>query len=400
MAERTAVVQKVQIGVESTPGTAVPANRQLFATGFETDPQVTDQAYRPQGSKYETIIVDQKEWSQVALSGYPAYGDMIYLLESLMSTDTSHNQLTDGGTSTGAYKWIFDSLNSVEDTPKTLTLEQGSPFRAHKMANGVVTDLGIKFNRDTVDLSGNMIATRLTDAITLTASPTAVELVPCLAASFDVFVDPTFGALGTTKLGRLWDGHFQVGNRFGPFWPIDSSLTSFGGVVELVPTLGFTAMVEANAAGMSYLDTLRAGTTVFCRIRSLSPTNAYAATTFTATTNSTTALTSVSPVLTAADVGKAVTGPGTQAGTTLSAQAGATGTLSLATTTTQVGGTFTLGTSIPYSLTIDMAMKVRTIGKFSDTQGIYAIEFPFGGVFDSGWGKAFHIEVVNKTSTL
>jgi hypothetical protein len=97
-------------------------------------------------------------------------------------------------------------------------------------------------------------------------------------------------------------------------------------------------IVEADAAGMGFLSTYRAGSTVFLRLRNVGP-----------------------PIYSA----------GSYAATPLT-----------------------------YQMTIDMAMKVNNIGRFSDQEGVYAVEFPWTGVYDSGWNKAVHIEVQNKTAAL
>lgn len=401
MPERTTVAQKVQIGVETTPGTAVPANKLLPGLSIVGEPQSVMQKFRPQGFKYQTIVVQQKEWMQAALSGYPTFDEIVYVLSGVISRSVpAPTQQTDGtgGQVTGAYKWVFDSATDTEDNPNTFTVETGSSVRAYKFANSLVKTFGFKFNRDAVDVSGQMIGQLMTDGVTLTGSPTSLPLVPMLATGFDFFIDPTSGALGTTKLGRFFEGEFQLNDRYGPFWTVDSSQASYAGVVEIAPTATMSVMVEADATGMSYLNTLRAGTTVFARIRCLGP-NVYTASTKTVTTNSTTALSGVTPVFTAADVGKKVVGTGIPAGATLTAQAGATGTLSAAATASATI-TATIGTSIPYSFTVDMAMKVGDALKYEDHDGIYAARFPFDIVNDATWGHPFHAEVVNGTAAL
>lgn len=337
MTERASVVQKTQIGVETVPGTAVAASKQLLGTSIETSPQVTSQDFRPQGSKYKSIVAEQKEWIQAPIRGYPSFGDIVYLLSSVVSAGTV-TQFMDTATPTGCYKWVFDSLNSVEDTPKTFTVEQGSSVRAHRWSYGIVQELGLKFNRSSVDLSGNFLGQRITDGVTLTGSPVAVELQPMLASQFDLFIDPTSAGLGTTKLARLFDGDWKLGGRYGPIWPVDSAQQSFAAHVETEPDLTFTMVVEADAAGMGYLSTLRQGSTVFARIRNIGPT-IYSAGVYAAT-------------------------------------------------------------PLTYQYTCDTALKVSNIGNFSDEEGVYAVQFEFAGVNDATWGKAFHIEVQNKISAL
>lgn len=411
MTERTYVVQKTQLGVETTPGTIVAATKRMQTVSVDTEPQVTVQDFRPLGSKYMALAVEQREWVQAPLKGYPSYGDLVYLLSSVINTPVI-TQISDGSFPTAAYKWAFDSSNVTEDAPKTFTVEQGSSVRAHRYGYGIIRELALKFSRQTVDLTGVMLAQRLQDNVALSGGVVDIPLVPLSAAGFDVFIDTTFGALGTTKLGRLFDGNFVLNNRYGPLWVVDSSQASWAAHVELPPTCTFTMIVEADANGMSYLQTLRNGQTVFARVRNLSQVTvgaltggpvAAAARVDPAGSVAGGALnTLVDAALVATDVGRAVTGPANiAANTTLTAVTpGTSGTLSTPATGAFAAQAVTIGTSIPYSSTLDLALKVNHIGKFSDQEGVYALEFGFVDVADSGWGKSLHWEVVNTLTTL
>lgn len=53
-----------------------------------------------------------------------------------------------------------------------------------------------------------------------------------------------------------------------------------------------------------------------------------------------------------------------------------------------------------HKVTIDMAGQIRDVGKFEDSDGVYAIEWTFGGVHDTTWAKAMHVEIVTTTVSL
>lgn len=53
-----------------------------------------------------------------------------------------------------------------------------------------------------------------------------------------------------------------------------------------------------------------------------------------------------------------------------------------------------------YRLDLDMALKAKAVGEFSDADGVYAIEYTFDVVYDSGWGKAMQVVLVNSQATL
>lgn len=327
MPERSSLTQGVQIGVETTPGTGVAANKFLNSIGIEPGVQVDMQKFRPLGQKFPSVEIPGKEWVEADLTGVGSYSELIYLFASCMVSAAGVQQAA-----TTAYKWTFSPAAKSEDTVKTFTVEQGGAVRAHKFSYGLCTEVELDMSRDGIDVSGAMIGQRLQDNIALTGAPTAIEEKPILPTDLDVWVDPTFGALGTTKQTRVLNANFHLGDRFNPVWVLNSANNSFVAHVESEPSAQITLMMEADTQGMANLATMRTGTTQFVRVKATSPDLA--------------------------------------------------------------------GTAIPYSLTIDGACKVADVAKFSDEDGVYAIEWTFDLVFDSGWTKAFNVDAINKQITL
>ena len=328
MPERSALTQGVQIGVEVTPGTSVAANKKLNSIGIGPAISVDMQRFRSQGNKFATIITPGKEWVEADLEGVGTYSELQYILASLIKDPGSPTQ--QGATT--AYKWTFSPATSAEDTVKTFTVEQGGAVRAHKFSYGLVTELEIDMSRDGVELSGSMLGQRLSDGIALTGSPTSITEKPILPTDIDIYLDPTSGALGTTKLTRVLGCTISLGDRFNPVWVLNSANNSFVAHVESEPSAQITLMLEADTQGMANLPIMRAGTTQFLRAKA-----------------------------TSADLA---------------------------------------GTGFPYSLTWDAAVKVSEVGEFSDEDGVYAVEWTFDQVHDSGWGKAFSVDLVNAQTAL
>jgi hypothetical protein len=260
--ERTAISTATQIGVESTPGTPVAANKLLNSLSVEAGVQVDMLEFRPVGQKYESMIVPGKEWTEASLTGVGSYTELVYLLNGVLCAAVG---VQNGATT--AYDWTFNPASRTADTVKTFTVEQGDAVRAHSFAYGLITELGMSFSRDGVEIDGTMIGQRLADSITLTATPTAVEEKPILPTHLDVFLDPTSAALGTTKLTRVLSADLTIGDRFNPVWVLNSALPSFASHVETAPNVELELLVEADAQGMALLTTLRAGGTHFIRVK-------------------------------------------------------------------------------------------------------------------------------------
>lgn len=86
--ERATLYEGVQFGVETTAGTAVPANKRLLGLSLELENMVDKKPYRPQGNKFFTTSQEGKEWTQGKLTGIQCYNDQLYLLSGWLGTTT------------------------------------------------------------------------------------------------------------------------------------------------------------------------------------------------------------------------------------------------------------------------------------------------------------------------
>ena len=262
MADRDTITQVVQIGVESTAGGTVAANRKLQALTIQPAIQVTASRYRSTGTKYPSAVVQGKEWVQAALAGHAAYNDLLYAFASMFGTVAATQQGT-----LVAYKYSWTPNQSSPDTPQTFTVEQGSSVRAHSFGYGLVTDLTLNSDRENVTVDGTMIGQRLNDGVTLTGAPTAIADKPVRPSKIDVYLDTTSWGLGSTQLTRAFTYRWGLTGKFGPIWPLDSSKTSFAAHAELEPTCEIVMRAEADATGMGLLTNLRAGTKNWIRFK-------------------------------------------------------------------------------------------------------------------------------------
>lgn len=267
MAERTTITQATQIGIESVAGTGVAASKKLLAVSIAPSIKAETTPFRPQGAKYPTTSSLGKEWAEAAIEGIGCYNHLTYLLSSLINKPTPAQQ---GATT--AYLWTFTPNQSAEDTIATLTVESGSSVRAGKFVNGIVNDMTLTFTRDEVAIGGTMMGAAYEDNQTLTGSPTDVAVQQILPTAVDVFIDPSSAALGTTKMTRVVSAEFAISGRFGQFWALNSAVSGPSAYVEATPTATLKLLMEADAAGMALLTSLRAGTKQFVRIQAEGPT--------------------------------------------------------------------------------------------------------------------------------
>jgi hypothetical protein len=327
MTERASVTQGVQLGVEATPGDGAAA--ELVVNSFTVEPgiKVDMQKFRPTGQKVDSIIVPGKEWVQCKLTGLGSYTEMQYLLAGVLGSATAATPAFTPDADGAAELWKF-KLNAREpDEVQTYSFEQGDSDRAHKFAYGLLQELDLTFSRDSVEVGGQLVAQQLQDDVTLTANPTTVPEVPILAKEVDVYLDATHAGLGSTKLQRAFKATFKLGSKVNPVWTLNSAEDSFASHVETAPAVTLALLMEANDEGMAQLPTMRAGDTVFVRVKATSPVDAA--------------------------VGK------------------------------------------PYQFTLDLSGKIADVSEFSDEDGVYAIEWTLGAVYDAASGLALEATLRN-----
>lgn len=175
MATRASVNQQAQIGPEATAGTVVPATRLLAATDIQIGVKSENKTHRTQGHKHTAVVTQGKEYVEAKSSGEADYDELIYPFVSLCGIGS--NPTVPGGALT-AKQWQFSPVLTGNATPKTFTVEKGDATTAEKFGYGLWTGVDLKFTRDSVDFSGDMIGQLISTGATLTPSLTEVALIP------------------------------------------------------------------------------------------------------------------------------------------------------------------------------------------------------------------------------
>lgn len=267
MAERATINQIAQIGVEATPGTPVAATKRLQGVGISPSFAITIDMFGPMGNKFDTVAVEGDESSTAAINGKPTYNELPYLLASIMGKNTPV-------TATGATTWTFGMQPMAPDNVQTYTVEHG-PIGGvgERMPYALVNALTLTQNgRRAFDLSGTMIGQALATGFTMTgAGVTAPAMVPIVPKNFDVFMDPTFAALGTTKLLKHVSSALTIDSRFAPAWYTNSAVASFSSHVETKPRITFTTMLNADPVAMGLIPVMRIGDRRYLRWTAAGP---------------------------------------------------------------------------------------------------------------------------------
>lgn len=265
MAENASIFQTVQIGVEVTPGTNVAADKKLTGLSIMPSIQANVNKFRPMGYKFATIQALGKEWVAANIEGPLTYTEIVYLLSSLMRTETATVNTA------LSYTWDFDIDSDDADTFDTFSVEYGSSERAFEFSYGIVTGLTITYTRDEIMMAGEMLGQQLSDDITMTGAPTEVDLVPCLPTDTDVKTASTqAGLTAAPPLDRVLSVEFSLTERYGPVWPLKSAAASWDASVEIEPKATLKVKMAVDDEGMVQpLADLRSGDTSFWRIQTI-----------------------------------------------------------------------------------------------------------------------------------
>jgi len=266
MPEVSSIAQVVQIGVEVTPGTTVPATKKLVSLSLEPSPDMSVSTFKPAGQKYTTTAILNRESTKIAVSGIPTYDEIIYLLNSVLCAGV----ITTPATGVTARLHTFAPSSTLPDVVKTYSVEKGDAAKAYKMAYMLFTGFGLDIGKDDVTLSGTAIAKAIVTGGALSVGTTQLALKPIARKHFSLYLNDTYGTIGTTKLARAFTGSIELSDRFAGVYPIDAALAgNYAAHVETDPKLGGKLLVEADAAGDALVASLRVGTTKYLRIEAI-----------------------------------------------------------------------------------------------------------------------------------
>lgn len=267
MAENAAVFQNLQLGVESTPGTAVAATKILQDLRIMTDIESDIDFFTPSGKRYPTVVQPNKEWSSGKIEGKPGYQTLPYIYCSLIKNVTPTRNIPSTGLS---YLWTFSPTVNAEDTVKTYTFERGNAVRAEKYPYSMFNGIELSGDREDVKISGETFGQRATDGITLTSLSAGAEVTPILLfpTQGDVYLSDTQAGLDSaTPMARVFEWQFKLTDMYGQVWPVRSSDTSFAAHVPVEPKAEAKLRAAWDSESAPLLTQMRAGAKKFLRIK-------------------------------------------------------------------------------------------------------------------------------------
>lgn len=267
MPERSSKSQRMQLGWETTYGTAATVAKRLLSLSMDFDKQGTRNRNFAQGYNFPSSTTKGKDWTEASLGGALVFDELIVPLSMAFGTVSPVAQ-----TPATAYKWTWTLPLSGDITPKSATLERGDTNTAESVNGAILRELGFTWDRDGFEISGTMMGQKMNHLATLTTTGiTSYPQVPLDPAGIGVWIDTTSAGLGTTRMLRVFDGGLSLGNLYAGIWPLNELKTSFDGLVGLQPESETTMGIMADTTGKALLTNLDAGDRRFLRWKVTGP---------------------------------------------------------------------------------------------------------------------------------
>lgn len=410
---------EASFGVKPSAG----AFRDLALMTIERTAMMDAKSYRNQGRRFKAATRINKDFVDGKSSGDASFTELIYPFSSHWGIITP----TAVASANVAKDWKFPIPMSGAITPQTYWMQFGDAVRADEWGGTVFSGTTLKGTREGVTAESPFFGQSLQDNATLSAAPTLLPATQIMGKHWQIFRDPSAGALGSTLLTRAADWELAYTGGFTPWFAGNRASATYTTPVDREPKTQFQITLEADTNGMTGLSDARAGNVEYFRVFAQGdPVEAQATLTitgtptggsFTLTVNGQTtapiaynavasAVQSALQALTSVGTNATCAGgplPGTPVTITFS------GPLALGPVITHTdsftGGTAPAAAVGAYTffnqqLTCDLAASIMGDIKYGDSDGIYAVTYVMEMVEDLLWGNAGLVTVRNGRSAL
>lgn len=241
---RSSVNRVIQVGVETTPGVAVPGSKLLQSLSFDLNVEIESKEVETQGFKYATDLLVHKVFGKGSFEGPLSYTEFLYPLAMHYGLPTP----TTPGGATNAREYAVVPNARGADNFKTFTIEEGDSQAADVMSNVAATDMEIDFGEPEVKLKGSIIG-RTPVGGSLTSNPTTLPKALVTARHLDVYVSTSLATLfqAGNKITDALKESFKIGKKMKERFVHNTDYQSFKEIIELRPEVEFIFSTEHNA---------------------------------------------------------------------------------------------------------------------------------------------------------
>jgi hypothetical protein len=192
-------------------------------------------SFRSAGFRGTTARVKTDEYGDHTVDAPQDFNGLLPVAASVLGAPvTTQPDVTGAPT---AYEHVLTLTGSGEVAPVTYTAISGNDDYAFEMNYLVFNTLDFGVQRSSLTFGTSAISRTPTEAVAIPATGvTQVSAVPVPSRNYDVYIDDTWAALGTTKYLSAYDVSAGVGATWGMDSPINSEIISFESLMENLDT--------------------------------------------------------------------------------------------------------------------------------------------------------------------
>ena len=259
MAYGLSKLQKCQIGLETTPGTAIVATnvwRGMFKMSDKSVQQTAEErvgTFFPTERNFNASKGGEVQWgpSEATFEQFP------YVLEAGVKTVTTG--VADTGGSGKVYTYTFPTTQA--NTTSTYTLEVGSNVRVDEMEYAYVSKFTLAgAAKEALKVTATWVGRQCTDAefTTSLSLPTVEEVI---FSKGKLYIDDTAASIGVTAKTATWLGlQMDVETGINQLWTADGISNVFGTTKNVGPKITGKLTLEHDATGVAEFGYARATT--------------------------------------------------------------------------------------------------------------------------------------------
>lgn len=165
----------------------------------DLQPEAAITTYTSQGVLVPVGTVNGEEWVSGSIKGPMDYNELTYLFSNILTRVATGT--AGGAGDTSAYTYVFTPPANASTTTDSWSMQWGDSAKGANnfQALGVVVpDLTLAFSRKAMDVSGKLLGQRMSTGITMTSSPTGLAKQSVIPSTWDLYA---YTAWPTGSLG-------------------------------------------------------------------------------------------------------------------------------------------------------------------------------------------------------
>lgn len=259
-------LRKIQLGAETTAGTATTATALWMGNGVITDartrvsPEIDMGLMMPTALSYDTALLAELPMEATEAT----FEQLSYILSAAVEDITTG---TRDGTAGSGYVYQHDLATNAQVTPQTYTIENGDDQSEDEMEYAVVREFSLSGAKNEAWMvSATWFGRQVTDTA-FTTSIAVPTIEPIIQMKSKLYIDTSGGTIGTTQKTSTFLG-FNVDwtTGFQPI-PVGDGNLYYAGIKQVAPGVTGTLHLEHDATGEAEkLAAATAGTVRLVRI--------------------------------------------------------------------------------------------------------------------------------------